>query len=180
MPRHELTKAHQLRVIPLMQRALDGRTQAELARLIGLESHTQVSRAAKLGTLSRMSALLLCRLLDEDPAIVGLGDLGCPLAATPGWGEASADLDPGTRATLGRTIPPVRLSKVTSTAVHMYHAAWLATSRYRGEPGAAEPEAVADLPPLARPTTFASPAVGEARSVGAEEEGKSRKGRRKK
>lgn len=155
MPRHELTKAQQQRVIPLMRLALEGRTQVELAGLIGLESHGQVSRAAKLGTLSRMSALLLCRLLDADPAIVGLGDLGCPLAATPGWAAASADLDPATKATLGRTVPPARLSHVTSTAVHMYHAAWLATSRYRGDAGpvVAEPESSHPTPAQARART---------------------------
>ena len=155
MPRNELTKQQQQRVIPLMARALEGRTQADLAAKIGLESHAQVSRAAKLGTLSRMSALLLCRLLDADPAIVGLGDLGCPLAATPGWDEASADLDPATKATLGRTVPPSRLSHVTSTAVHMYHAAWLATSRYRGEPGpvVTDPEASHATPAQARART---------------------------
>lgn len=132
MPRHELTKAQQQRVIPLMARALEGRTQADLAVKIGIKTHGQVSRAAKDGTLSRMSALLLCRLLDEDPAIVGLGEIGCPLAATPGWDEASADLDASSKATIGRTIPPARLARVTATAVHLYRAAWLAGTSTAG------------------------------------------------
>jgi len=39
MPRHELTKAQQQRVIPLMARALEGRTQADLAVKIGIKTH---------------------------------------------------------------------------------------------------------------------------------------------
>jgi hypothetical protein len=153
MPRHELTKQQQQRVVPLMVRALTTRTQAELALKIGIKTHGQVSRAAKDGTLSRMSALLLCRLLDEDPAIVGLGDLGCPLAATPGWEEASADLDETSKAIVGHTVPPTRLSRVTATSVHLYLAAWRAApSRQRDDDPAPESTRRATGEPGPEPT----------------------------
>ena len=69
---------------------------------------------------------------------------------------------------VGGFVPPAPIERVTVAFVTALVGAWKGV------------RPVGDLPPLARPTTFASPAVGEARSVGAEEEGKSGKAKRKK
>lgn len=127
-------------------------------------------------TLDQIAGLLEGRLPPEDLVHPPANDSkSSPLRDLPSWPAAAErarlavdELDAPLVDEVGGFVPPAPIARVTVALVTALVGAWKGV------------RPVGDLPPLARPTTFASPAVGEARSVGAEAEGKSGKGKRKK
>lgn len=127
-----LTPEQQKAVRAFVQPAIDkAGGQVALAKIVGLVSHGQLSKAKSTGGLSGITALRLMHFLGEDPAQIGLPSLGRPLRSLPSWdaGKALAlahRLPPDAIDEAGGFVPPTPLRDIEPPLVVKIVEAWQA------------------------------------------------------
>lgn len=157
MPRDTLTPEQQKAVRAFVQPAIDkAGGQVALAKIVGLVSHAQLSKAKQTGGLSGITALRLMHFLGEDPEQIGLPSLGRPLRALPSWGAGRVlaiahNLPESVIEEAGGFIPPIRLRDIPPPLVVKIVEAWQVMR-----------QAAADTSPAASPAAHATHAPDDA------------------